>query len=600
MALELRVRAHSETGLVRRNNQDSGYASPTMLLVADGMGGAAAGDLASRVAVEECSRVDGGADEGEAMLDSLEDASLLANRRLAELIAQNPDLDGMGTTLCGGLFDGHDFGIVHLGDSRFYLLRGGGLSRLTHDHSWVQSLIDEGRLDEGAALTHPHRSLLLRVLNGQPFSRPDLILITLRDGDRLLVCSDGLCGAVSDSDIAAGLSISEPAAALDALVAAAHRAGGSDNITILLADVFDPALAFGGDVGPAAGAPPGSPTSPRSAASPNTVRPTEPPKAPPAAATATSPGALKPPAAPDAAAAAPPFSPASLSPASPASPAAANSEGEDTEPLAALWDDHDTVFATPAERRRQLLAAPAVVAEGRAAGAGFFIGAAAAVPAAAEPLAAAAAAKGSDATAEADRYRPVARRGPRWGLITVIVFVCLALSAALSLGYFYTKEQYFVSAEGGYVAIFQGFPGDLAGIATHRTVEKTDIALADLPLVWRQQVDNTITAGEGGLAQAQLTVAELAKEREACLARRTARLDATASPDPSPTTGTTSTVAPNPTATMSPTSNPTAGTSPASNPTTGAASTTGPDATAGASPTTGAFSTMAAPASDGC
>ena len=141
MTFSLDTRAHSEVGLVRKNNQDSGYVSPTMILVADGMGGAAAGDLASTVAVREILRSDGHYtldQTGEVLAGAL----ARANHTLADLVQQDPSLDGMGTTVCGALFTGTELGLVHIGDSRGYLLRGGVLHRLTHDHSWVQSLVD--------------------------------------------------------------------------------------------------------------------------------------------------------------------------------------------------------------------------------------------------------------------------------------------------------------------------------------------------------------------------------------------------------------------------------------------------------------------------
>jgi len=246
MTLLLRFAAHSEIGLVRKNNQDSGYASPHLLLVADGMGGAAAGDLASAVAVEVIREVDGPT-EGERMLPVLAGAIAAANDRIAALVEADSALDGMGTTVTGALFDGHELGLAHIGDSRAYLLRGGRLERLTHDHSWVQSLVDDGKIDEDEAAVHPHRSLLLRVLNGQPANEPDLTRLPLQDHDRLLLCSDGLCGLVEDDEIAAGLAIPELAGALQELVGAARAAGGIDNITVILADVLEGAPLVPGD-----------------------------------------------------------------------------------------------------------------------------------------------------------------------------------------------------------------------------------------------------------------------------------------------------------------------------------------------------------------
>ncbi len=238
MTLLLRFATHSEIGLVRKNNQDSGYASPHLLLVADGMGGAAAGDLASAVAVEAIREVDTYT-PAEQMLPVLAAAVAEANDRLAALVSEDSSLDGMGTTVTGALFDGADLGLAHIGDSRAYLYRDGRLDQLTHDHSWVQSLVDDGRIDRAEAAVHPHRSLLLKVLNGQPGCEPDLTLVPLQAGDRLLFCSDGLCGLVEDDEIAAALQETALTAVMPRLVAAAHAEGGIDNITIILADVVE-------------------------------------------------------------------------------------------------------------------------------------------------------------------------------------------------------------------------------------------------------------------------------------------------------------------------------------------------------------------------
>lgn len=245
MALTLHVTAHSEVGPVRKNNQDSGYASAHLLLVADGMGGAAAGDLASSVAVTRLRELDeelgAGADRpaGEELLASLTTRVHEANELLAELALDDPTLDGMGTTVTAAAFDGREFAVVHIGDSRMYRLRDDEFVRVTHDHSWVQSLVDDGRLAPEEAAVHPHRSLLLRVLNGAPQNDPDVGLIDARPGDRLLLCSDGLCGLVEDADLARMVAVRDREESLRQLVAAAHAAGGSDNITIVLADVVE-------------------------------------------------------------------------------------------------------------------------------------------------------------------------------------------------------------------------------------------------------------------------------------------------------------------------------------------------------------------------
>jgi PPM family protein phosphatase len=246
MSLQLRFVSHSEIGPVRKNNQDSGYVSPQLLVVADGMGGAAAGDLASAVAVDTIKELDPHASEGPStasgsvengLLERLAIAIRRANERIAELINDDYRLEGMGTTLTGALFDGEKLSLAHIGDSRAYLLRDGRLERLTHDHSWVQSLVDDGKISEAEASVHPHRSLLLKVLNGQPANDPDLTTVTLQAGDRILLCSDGICGLVDDLDIEKALQTADLDEALAHLVDDALAEGGIDNITAIVADV---------------------------------------------------------------------------------------------------------------------------------------------------------------------------------------------------------------------------------------------------------------------------------------------------------------------------------------------------------------------------
>lgn len=237
-SLHLDYRGRSHVGLVRKNNQDSGCASATMLLVADGMGGAAAGDLASAVAVTHA-REDDRLVVGEQMLDVLGDSIRKANNKIADLVADDHALEGMGTTVSGGMFDGTHFGVCHIGDSRVYLIRDGEIEMLTHDHSWVQSLIDEGNITEEEAAYHPHRSLLLKVLNGHPTNVPDTSYVELRPGDRLVLCSDGLCGFVDDDEILARASEESLDTALDDLIEAALQAGGLDNVTVIVAEVAE-------------------------------------------------------------------------------------------------------------------------------------------------------------------------------------------------------------------------------------------------------------------------------------------------------------------------------------------------------------------------
>lgn len=243
MEFSLRFHAHSEVGRVRKNNQDSGYASPNLLLVADGMGGAAAGDLASAVAITEAARADVRM-ASEELVPALAGVVRRTTDKLAALVMADPSLDGMGTTFCGAAFSGSTLGLVHIGDSRCYRLRDGTLTQLTHDHSWVQSLIDEGRLTPEQAANHPHRSLILKVLNGQPSMIPDYDTLRVSLGDRYLFCSDGLSGLVDEEGIRRIMAIPDISVSCDALAEAANLAGGHDNITVVIGEVVehDPAL----------------------------------------------------------------------------------------------------------------------------------------------------------------------------------------------------------------------------------------------------------------------------------------------------------------------------------------------------------------------
>jgi PPM family protein phosphatase len=238
MTLQLRYVAHSEIGPIRKNNQDSGYASPNLLAVADGMGGAAAGDLASSVAIDTIRKI-ASPTEGKQMLGVLADAIRDANDKIAELIESDVSLEGMGTTVTGAMFDGVELSLAHIGDSRAYLLRDGRLERLTHDHTWVQSLVDDGKISETEAAIHPHRSLLLKVLNGQPTNDPDLTTVRVKVGDRLMFCSDGVCGLIDDDVIEAALQIPDLDQAVERIVAESLHEGGIDNITVIVADVVE-------------------------------------------------------------------------------------------------------------------------------------------------------------------------------------------------------------------------------------------------------------------------------------------------------------------------------------------------------------------------
>lgn len=237
--LGLRYSALSDVGRVRKDNQDSGFASPHLLVVADGVGGAARGDVASSTAVQALRRLDGPPPED--LLEALAGAVHRAHDRIAELVEQNPEFDGTSTTVTAALFDGRQIGVAHVGDSRGYLLRDGTLSQLTKDHTFVQSLIDEGRISEDEARNHPHRNLILRAVDGVHETDPDLFEVELAPGDRLLLCSDGASGVLSRDRLTDILGTGSVDYAAVELVRASLEAGSSDNVTCVVADVYDPA-----------------------------------------------------------------------------------------------------------------------------------------------------------------------------------------------------------------------------------------------------------------------------------------------------------------------------------------------------------------------
>jgi protein phosphatase len=241
VAIALRYAARSDVGLVRSNNQDSGYAGPHLLVVADGMGGHAGGDIASSLAIGELVPLDEESHGADDALTHLAEAVASAHSRLLERVAEEPELAGMGTTISALLRSGNRLAVAHIGDSRTYLLRDGELTQLTRDHSFVQTLVDQGRLTREEAEHHPRRSVLMRVLSDLvDDAEPDLSMREARPGDRYLLCTDGLSSVVSFETLQETLAKdAEPAATCDTLVQLALRAGAPDNVTCVVADVIE-------------------------------------------------------------------------------------------------------------------------------------------------------------------------------------------------------------------------------------------------------------------------------------------------------------------------------------------------------------------------
>jgi protein phosphatase len=238
----LRYAAGSDVGKRRQVNEDSLYASSRLLAVADGIGGQPHGEVASATAVDVLRELD--IDFRRLDLTGVDLVATLAGvvktivERLAEVASNEPTTEGMGTTLTTLLFDGVEFAAAHIGDSRGYLLREGGLRRLTRDHTLVQALVEDGRVAAEDAETHPRRSLLMKALQTTGSGEPDIWTFTAKEGDRLLLCSDGLSGPVTEARMRDVLAdIPDPADVIPELIRLANEGGGPDNITCVVADV---------------------------------------------------------------------------------------------------------------------------------------------------------------------------------------------------------------------------------------------------------------------------------------------------------------------------------------------------------------------------
>ena len=241
MTVAVQFAARTDVGLVRSRNEDSGYAGPHLLAVADGMGGHAGGDVASSLVIARLAPLDGDSHGADDALELLAETIAAANRSLAASMADKAELQGMGTTLtalmrCGAT----GLALVHIGDSRAYLLREGVFTQITTDHSFVQSLLDTGRITAEEAAHHPQRSLVTRVLTGAPEDEPDLSMRQAHRGDRYLICSDGLSDYVATDTIEEVVSAGHnPQETCHRLVDLSLKSGAPDNITCVVGDIVD-------------------------------------------------------------------------------------------------------------------------------------------------------------------------------------------------------------------------------------------------------------------------------------------------------------------------------------------------------------------------
>ena len=458
MTIALRYAARSDVGLVRSNNQDSAYAGPHLLLVADGMGGHAGGDIASSLTVASLAPLDGEAFGSHEILQRLERAIETARLELVRRAREDAELGGMGTTVTALLRSGNKLAMAHMGDSRAYVLRSGRLSQVTKDHTFVQHLVDTGKITAEEAEHHPQRSVVMRVLGDFDLElSPDLSVREAHPGDRWLLCSDGLSGFVSAETLERTLDdITDVDACAERLIQLALRAGGSDNITCIVADILDLDDVPDGD-GPYTGVQVvGSVAISRDAP---TVA-ADGPAARAAALLAEARATVD----------------ALTDPDAHASPARTEPAPSFEEVLAV-----DETPAPPTSRRRRRKAAKAARAAERAE---------------------ARAAREDD---DRPRYRWV------WTIVTVLVVGGL-LAGGAWWGYRWTQTQYYVGVESGRVAIFQGIAQSAGPINLSSVVETTELETATLDSFVADQLDRTIRATS--LEDARARVAALVADAQ--------------------------------------------------------------------------------------
>ena len=463
MALAFRFAARSDVGRIRSKNDDSAYARRHLAVVADGMGGHVGGDVASASAVIDLTHLDRGGFGGHAVTE-LADEIQNANQNLAELVRQQPRLAGMGTTVTSLLIDGDQIALCHIGDSRAYRLRGDAFEQITTDHTFVQRLIEEGRLRPEEAETHPHRNVLMRVL-GDVDASPELEaeVYDAVVGERWLLCSDGLNAVMKPAAIESLLrSDAELDEIAQTLVRATLKRGAPDNVTVVVLEVVDAADLESADTDLTGALP-----DPDEALTSDQL--TERARA---SAPAQEPEAVTAPA-----------------------PWAASAQEQPQEP-------QDT---SAAELRRGLDELPHVLvgAAANATQTGRIPTVSGSAAARRATLVRTSAADSLTDISEVDsalQTRSSHRRGRIIGSVVAILVVA-ALVVAGALAYAWTRGQYFVGSDGDNVAIYQGVDQSLGPIQLSEVQQSTDLAVYDLPGYARSRVEDTIAADDLGHAE---------------------------------------------------------------------------------------------------
>lgn len=525
--LILRYAARSDVGRVRSKNDDSAYAGRHLAVVADGMGGHAGGDVASASTVLDMIHLDHDSypDGAETVLA---DEIQTANSLLSELVHVDPKLAGMGTTVTALLLEGRRLHFAHIGDSRAYRLRNGKFEQISVDHTFVQRLIDEGRLRPEEAETHPHKNVLMRVL-GDVDASPELDLAELdvHPGERWLLCSDGLNYVQSEVVEQVVRETKNLAECAELLIELTLANGAPDNVTVVMLEIVEEAgdtvSTAAVEVVPPAPAPPKA-AAPAASAPPNTEAATESAASKESeqgsgAAEATSD------AGPDAQAAAPP-APGSTKPAGTTEPSTA------TDPHLGEHLSAEILREELASRPHELVGAAATAAETGS------------IPTVAGRSVARRAATVLTHKAEQDRQelQPFVGRKRRWLTPAIAAALAILVVAGLWLGYAWTQTRYYVGEFNQHVAIFNGISQSLGPLQLSKVEAQTNIRMDSLPEFTQQVVRQTVPARD--LADAQQIVKNLQEKGTTGLpgacptgtSKPTSSPSATASPTPpSPT-----------------------------------------------------------------
>ena len=466
----------SDVGTVRANNQDSSFAGEHLIAICDGMGGHAGGDTASSIAIRSLAHIEQDDTGGDVEVISrmMETSVMAAHDAIVGKAKRERKLAGMGTTVTAVALVAGYWVVAHIGDSRAYLLRDGHLSRITCDHSYVQHLIDTGRITPAEAKNHPQRNVVMRVLGDFDIDpHPDISIRKAHPADRWLLCSDGLCGVLEDSTIKETMTaLADQGECAQRLVQMALRAGSTDNVTAVIADAT---LALDAD---AFDLPHQTPLV-GGAASRNLE---------PIADIVNEPVAT---------------APALRDDHSPAKRAAALMQPADTQ--------HNDAAPASAEPSTTRVVQPSAVREETGERDNPDTGE---IPVVQKPDGRLSADPNDPEVAKAIRdehveQKKATRAKHQRNRLTIVITILLAVAVLFGAGtgtYMWSQTRYYVGNSNGKVAIYQGVPTNLFGLALSHEVSSTSITVSNLPQTWRDQLNRGISVGSLDEAQSHVGI----------------------------------------------------------------------------------------------